>query len=113
MRSPGEALFYYEAFTDTVCYMIDRNVINSEQAIAHARVAQAWVIQQGVAPTDPRLKDPVCATGPTEKPPDWLVCEPPTVPIKVGNTWECRCPDGSIPTLVPDPRTGETVTICR
>jgi hypothetical protein len=64
LRSPGEAIFYFNAFTDTLCYLIDRNVLNPEQAIAESRAAQAWAINQGVDPEHPALADPACATNP-------------------------------------------------
>lgn len=64
LRSPGEALFYFNAFTDTLCYLIDRSVMNPENAIAESRSAQAWAINQGVDPSTPSLSDPECALNP-------------------------------------------------
>ncbi len=119
MRSPGEALFYYAAFVDTVCYLRDRKVLTDDQVIAESKVAQAWAIQQGVEPNDPDLADPACATGGLGggdtggggTPPDWLICDPPTVARHVGGgVWECRCPNGSIPQYVQE--AGGIVPVC-
>lgn len=102
MRNPGEAIFFYAAFVDTLCFLVDRNAMTSEQAIAHARQAQGWAINQGVDPEAPELADPACAHQDQGQggPPPWLDCGPPLVAMQVEGTWECRCPDGRAPELV-------------
>lgn len=118
MRSPGEALFYYAAFTDTICHLLERKVLTQDGVIAEAKVAQAWAIQQGVEPSNPDIEDPACASGmlgggnaPNGGPPDWLICDPPTVARQVGGgIWECRCPNGQQPQWVQ--QEGELVAIC-
>lgn len=112
MRTPGEALFFYGMFADTLCYLMSRNLLNADQVVAKAREAQGWAINQGVDSENELLIDPPCTNKvqpdqPTE-PPDWLECDPGTVPFFVNGNWECRCPDGSIPNYVPDPSGGIT-----
>lgn len=114
MRSPGEALFYYTAFVDTLCYLRDRKILTDDQVIAEAKSAQGWAINQGVSPNDPDIDDPACAqVGPSpgaNAPPDWLICDPPTVARQVGGTWECRCPDGSVPQYIQ--QAGTLIPVC-
>ena len=119
MRNPGEAIFYYSAFIDTLCYLIDRNILTPASAIADAREAQGWAIEQGVNPSDPNLADPACATGGaggggggggTGGAPAWLQCTPPTVPLNIQGEWECLCPNGQPPQLVE--QNGMMVPLC-
>lgn len=113
MRNPGEAVFFYSAFVDTLCFLVDRHALSDEQAIAQARTAQGWAITQGVEPNDPALADPACAQGAVgegEKPPQWLECTPPTVPMQIEGVWECRCPNGQPPQLVE--QQGMMVPVC-
>lgn len=118
MRNPGEAIFYYAAFTDILCALLDAKLFTAEEAIAKAKMAQGWAIEQGVEPNDPVLMDPACAVeqlgggggGQGGQGPAWLTCDPPTVALKVQGTWECRCPDGRAPQLVE--QGGMMVPVC-